>query len=89
MSRTERDDLIVGAFYWVMPANDPDLVEAWEFYTQPARFHGRDAVTGELRWQYIGVEGPSTWSARFIGPRIVSPEGEDERISKGNDPPDF
>lgn len=85
MSETDESDLIVGAFYWAMPVNDPDLVEKWEYYCQPVRFWGR-SETGEPLWQSI-VSGdePNDYGMRWIGPRIISPMGdEDERIALGN-----
>lgn len=64
--------LIVGRFYWVQPANDPDIApgNGWEWYEQPARFAGESA-TGELLWNYLNQEGPSDWHIRWIGDEIV------------------
>lgn len=83
----DRDDLVPGAFYWAMPALDPDRRQEWEYFTQPVRFVGRDE-TGEPIWQCIGMDGMTDWSMRYIGPRIISPDSEEQRIAVGNNDPD-
>lgn len=86
--QTDEADLIVGAFYWVQPALDPDRAQEWEYFAQPARFYGRDEH-GRLLWQCINQDDWTDWTMRWIGPRIVSPLGdEDDRLAKENAGPD-
>ena len=79
----ERSTLIPGAFYWVVPALDPDADFAWERCTQPARFVGFDAEGREM-WNWLGIEGVATWPAIWIGPQLISPMADElERRSLG------
>jgi len=64
---TEREDLVEGAYYWVLIALDPDAIEPWENEEMPARYAGNGA------WYYINQEGAvseADWAVRWIGPRI-------------------
>jgi hypothetical protein len=80
----DESELVVGAFYWAIPANDPDIVYRWEYHCQPVRFWGRNEA-GDAMWQCIGMRDVSEWPMRWIGPRLISPFGdEDERMTKGN-----
>lgn len=84
MKTTSEYDLVPGAFYWIMPADDPDTVSEWEHYVQPARFVGVDSG-GNLVWNWLAVDDSSTWPVRWIGPRIISPFGdENRRMACGN-----
>jgi hypothetical protein len=70
---TDRADLVVGAFYWVLPVFDPDTDLDWQNEVQPAsRLAGR-SDDGSLLWDCIGLDEPSDWTMRWIGERIVSP----------------
>ena len=65
-------DLIVGRFYWVMPAFDPDADAEWESEMQPARYAGKDASGNQL-WNCLGIDGASDWPMRLIGAEIFAP----------------
>lgn len=65
-------DLIIGRFYWVQPAFDPDTEAEWEAEMQPARFAGKDA-NGNLLWNCLAVDGVSQWPMRWIGGEIGMP----------------
>jgi hypothetical protein len=58
------DQLKTGAYYWVIPTLDPDIVEKWETEPQPARY------VGNGKWQSLNIEGSSDWPMRFIGGEI-------------------
>lgn len=61
-------ELIIGAFYWVLIALDPDG-EDWENEKMPGRFIGY-AENGDERFQTIGCED-TEWPVRWIGEQIV------------------
>lgn len=60
-----------GAFYWIIPAFDPDTDLEWENAVQPARFDGY--VDGEPRWHCLNLDGVSDWPAIYVGPEITPP----------------
>jgi hypothetical protein len=64
------DDLIVGHFYWVMPALDVDRLDEWEAAIQPARFAGR-RDDGQLLWHCLNIDGPSDWPMRLIDQEVT------------------
>jgi hypothetical protein len=69
-------NLIPGAFYWVIPAHDPDTDLVWQNKEQPARFEGYDN-NGNDRWFWLGVYGEygnglSDWPAIWVGKEIKS-----------------
>ena len=70
---TEETELEVGAFYWVIPANDPDTENEWEKHVQPARFYGRADDDGRLFWNCLNIQDPSDWPMKWIGDKIVVP----------------
>jgi hypothetical protein len=70
---TEEANLIVGRFYWVIPAFDPDTDADWETSVQPARFAGTNAA-GELLWNCLTIDGNSSWPMRWIGGEITPPK---------------
>lgn len=61
-------ELIIGAFYWVLIALDPDG-EDWENEKMPGRFIGF-AENGDERFQTIGCED-TEWPVIWIGDEIV------------------
>jgi len=61
------EQLKPGAFYWALPAFDPDTDEEWVNQPQPARYEG------DSRWTWLGSENEE-WPARWVGPEIVQPE---------------
>jgi hypothetical protein len=65
-------DLVVGAFYWVVPANDPDEDIEQLTDTQPALFVGY-SESGEQQWICLGLEGLTTWPMKWIGAIIYAP----------------
>lgn len=77
---TFNTQLVVGAFYWVIPEPDPDSAyrdewepgQAWLDEMHPARFGGRNA-RGELLWNFIDIDGLSNWPVLWIGEVIQSP----------------
>lgn len=66
-----QEKLIVGRFYWVVPAFDPDTDAEWESEMQPARYAGKDA-NGNLLWNCLGVDGVSDWPMRWIGGEVAN-----------------
>lgn len=62
-------DLVEGKFYWVQIVFDPDTDQEWENKDMPARFAGY--VNGDPTWNYLGVEGISTWDTRWVGEEIT------------------
>ncbi len=72
--------LIVGAFYWVIPevnrdAEDRDLCEPgleWQDEMQPTRFNGRNAA-GEMLWNFLGFDGSSNWPVLWVEEEIGVP----------------
>jgi hypothetical protein len=63
-----------GAFYWALPVHDPDTDLEWQNEEQPARFAGYSETGGD-RWFWLGVsgdgvDGVSTWPARWVGHEI-------------------
>lgn len=72
--------LVVGAFYWVIPEVDPDAEDRdmcdssqeWQDEMQPARFNGWN-VAGEMLWNFIGFDGSSNWPVLRIGEAIAVP----------------
>lgn len=65
-------ELVVGRFYWVIPALDVDTDLPWEKEQQPARYAGKNAA-GEDLWHCLNLEDPSDWPMRWIGPEIALP----------------
>lgn len=59
------DHLKVGAFYWVIPAFNPDTDESWNNALQPARYEGAGL------WSYLGESGVSDWPTIWVGNEIA------------------
>jgi len=73
--------LVVGAFYWVMPAAGAvDAQGEWQSAMQPARYAGVSRE-GELLWNFIAVSGCSDWPLMRIGERCIEPPGGAETPS--------
>lgn len=66
-----RKDLIVGQFYWVLPANDPDEDMGPLQAEQPALFVGW--LGDQEQWVCLGVERVSDWPMKWVGPAIEPP----------------
>lgn len=60
----DTENLIEGAFYWVLIAIDPDAKYDWENERMPARYNGNG------RWCYLGMKEVSDWPVRWVGERI-------------------
>lgn len=71
MKPASHGDLIVGAFYWVRIAFDPDFEPGneWVNDTQPARYAGGG------RWNYLGIDGESDWPVIWVGEQICAAGG--------------
>ena len=73
----EHKQLIVGAFYWVIPEVDPDAEDRdrcdagqeWQDEIQPARFDGWNDA-GEMLWNFRGFDGSSDWPVLWVGEEI-------------------
>lgn len=77
-------DLVVGRYYWVIPAPDretsigrrrPASMGAradWQDGIQPARFGGWNA-SGEMCWNFLGTDDSWNWPVLWIGEPIKLP----------------
>ena len=77
-------DLVVGRYYWVIPAPDlrtpaarplPATMGAradWQDEIQPSRFNGWNA-DGEMLWHFVGTDGSWNWPVLWVGEPIELP----------------
>jgi hypothetical protein len=75
-----RRNLIIGRYYWVIPAPEKDdsvprqrgPQMGWHDEIQPSRFNGWSA-DGKMLWNFLGVDDSSTWPVLWIGAAIELP----------------
>lgn len=77
-------DLVVGRYYWVIPAPDRETSTMrrrpvgmgtradWQDEIQPARFNGWIA-NGEMCWNFLGTDDSWNWPILWIGDPIELP----------------
>lgn len=61
-----KENLIEGAWYWVIPTLDPDCEDQpWMNDWQVARYAGKGY------WNCAGIDEPTDWPMKAIGDQVV------------------